>query len=115
MVAPMLHVGVSVILTAEMVELARQYLAGEVRASVARPEGNVRIWWRARRAVADLLVPYLTDPDGTVLPAHVADQARGMLTGAVKPPVLADAYRLAKTHAPRFQPAVAPASGEAPF
>ncbi len=115
-----LRAGGGVVLTPAIVAYARALLAGEVRAErPARPAvttGEVKAWWVARRAVADLLVPCLVELDGTVIPADVAAHAREILTGARRPPVLRNARTLRVTRAPAYvAPTTQAQPGDAPF
>ena len=99
--------GGGLVLLPEMVMTFRAWLSGEALAprDVANhgiPAGNsgaVKRWFVARRAIVDMLLPLLVEFNGTMVRADVAQRMRDLFTGAVRPPVLPNARKLAVTKA----------------
>lgn len=96
----------NVVITEEQGTRAADLLRGVVPASPTVPalRGHaLREWYKARRAVVDLLLPLVIQRGGAVIPPDTAAHIRGLLNGTVRVPTLRDARTLAKSKAPAYE------------
>lgn len=101
-----------------LADRARALLEGRATPAARVPAlrgGELRRWFAARRAVCELLLPYLRSADGSVVPPDLDAAMRAILSGAAPVPRRPDARKPRAVRDPLTWKAPAREATEAPF